>query len=328
MVMQPSGTISRLDLGMQIDEFDAKMDRDGFIGHRVMPIVPRSKDQGTFPKRPLEQLLQEHVTVRNANGDYPRSGSTWTTDTYQTSEHGHEATLDDRMSKAYDDLLDAERWESDRLEDIIIRDYERAVAAAIFNATTWTGAPLTTAVTNEWDDATNAVPITDVDAARELIVSGFGAEPNALIINRFVFRNLRNVAQIIDRVKYQGFFNVVPGKITAQMLADVFDLEFVLVAGGLTNTANEAAARSISRIWSNEYAMLAKVATTSNPGESALGRTIMWAEEGATDGERMGVIAEQYREDQRRGDAIRKRTDYQIKVLFSAAGHLLSNITT
>lgn len=328
MALQNSTTITRLDLGLNVEEFNARMDRDGFIGHRVLPLLPRMKPDGDYPKRTLESILEEHKTTRDANGNYPRSGSQWTKDSYSTSERAHEATLDDRTTRKYEDIIDAEFWETERITDIVLRSYERAVAAAIFNATTWTGAALTTGITNEWDDSANAVPITDVDAAREKVVTGFGQEPNALIINRFVFRNLRNCTQIIDRVKYQGFFDVVPGRITEQMLADVFDLDMVLVAGGLTNTAVAPASRSISRIWSNEYAMIAKVGTTGDPSEACLGRTVQWSEEAATDGDRPSVIVEQYREDARRGDAIRARTDDQLKVMFTVAGHLLSNVTT
>jgi len=259
MSLQASSTITRLDLGLSVDEFDARMDRAGFIGHRVLPILQRAKPTGDFAKRTLESVLQNHKTTRDEGGNYQRSSSKWTKDSYSTTERAHEATLDDRTTSRYDDIVDAEFWETERVIDIVLRSYEVDVAAAIFNTTTWTGASLTTAVTNEWDDAANATPIADVEAAREKIVTGFGQEPNALIVNRKVFRNLRNVAEIVDRVKSQTFVNVQQGLMTSQNIADALDIEMVLVAGGIQNTANENVARSISRIWSNEYAMLCKV---------------------------------------------------------------------
>lgn len=328
MSLQASSTITRLDLGLSVDEFDARMDREGFIGHRVLPIVQRAKQAGDYAKRTLESVLQVHKTARNADGEYPRSSSKWTKDSYSTTERAHEATVDDRTVKKYDDIIDAEFWETERVIDIVLRSYEIAVAAAVFNTTTWTGVPLTTTVTNEWDDAPNATPIDDVEAARELIVTGFGQEPNALVINRKVYRNLRNVDQLVDRIKSQTFVNVQQGVMTAQTLADALDLEFILVAGGLENTANEAVARSISRIWSDEYAMLCKIPTNGDPSSPGIGKTVIWSEEGDVDGDRPGVIVEQYREESRRGDAIRARTDDQIKIDFAVAGHLLSNITT
>ena len=121
--------------------------------------------------------------------------------------------------------------------------------------------------------------------------------------------------------------NVQQGVMSEKTLADAFDLEFILVAGGIENTANEAAARSLSRIWSGEFAMLCKVATGGDPSQPAIGKTVLWSEESAMDGDRPGVIIEQYREERRRGDAIRARTDDEIKIDFSVAGHLLSNIS-
>ena len=327
MSLQASTTITRLDLGLSVDEFDARMDREGFIGHRVLPLVARDKPTGDYAKRTLESVLLVHKTTRDPGGQYPRSSSDWTKDSYSTAERAHEATVDDRTVLKYNDIIDAEFWETERVIDIVLRSYETDVAAAVFNTTTWTGAPLTTAVTTEWSTAASAKPIADIEAARELIVTGFGQEPNALVINRKVFRNLRNVAEIVDRVKSQTFVNVQQGLMSARTLADAFDLDFILVAGGIENTANEAAARALSRIWSGEYAMLCKVATSGNPSEAAIGKTVLWSEESAMDGDRPGVVVEQYREENRRGDAIRARTDDQVKIDFAVAGHLLSNIS-
>jgi hypothetical protein len=61
-----------------------------------------------------------------------------------------------------------------------------------------------------------------------------------------------------------------------------------------------------------------------------IGRTLMWREDspgptGAED-EEIGVAVEEYREENRRGEVIRARTDYQVKQLHAPAGHLLTNL--
>ena len=333
MSVSPTTTWTRPDLGMQVNEFNTELDRQGFIGHRVLPIVLRGKDQGDYPKRSLETLLRQESTDRNPDGTYPRSDSKWEDDTYKTKERAHEGTVDDRSAKKFDDIIDAEADEVERVTDIVLRSYERAVAAAVFNTTTWTGATLTTAVGTAWSDTVNSNPISDVEAAREKLIlgsggaGGFGQEPNALIINRKVLRNLKDNEKIIDRLKGQNFQDARKGNINAEMIAVALDIPMVIVAGSVDNTANEAKARSLSRIWSPSYAMLAKVAETDNPAEACLGRTVMWSEEGAVDGDRYAVIVEQYRENRRRGGVMRVRSDDDIKIQFAAAGHLLTNIS-
>lgn len=74
--------------------------------------------------------------------------------------------------------------------------------------------------------------------------------------------------------------------------------------------------------------MLARVAVTPNPMETCVGRTFMWADEGAADGDRMGVVAETYYEENRRGGVLRRRTDWGLEPLFLGCGYLFSNVTT
>ena len=188
-----------------------------------------------------------------------------------------------------------------------------------------TGASLTTAITNEWDDATNAVPVTDVEAAVQNVYDGSGLWPNALIVNKKVFRNLRLCDQIRDRISSSGAgSSEAAGNITAQQLAEVFDLQYILVAGGSENTANEGQDASISQIWSDEYAMVCKVATSEDFKEPCVGRTCHWGEDGSS----AGGTVESYYEPASRSDIIRVRHDVDEIVLYPEAGHLLSNVTT
>lgn len=316
----------REDLGMSVDEIDLAMNRQGYIAHRVMPIVTRNKNEGKFPRVPLEQLLQNLDTRRNPDGTYKRSKMEFADDDYSTEEHGLEAVLDDRTVARYDDIFDAEVYEGNRIENALLAAYEKEVADLLFNATTFSG--YTSAITNEWDDLTNATPYTDILTAKKNIRGAFGRRPNALIITWEVFENVRRCDELIDLMKYQGFQDVRPGSINAQALAAALDLEEVIVADSVRNTKEAGVTATLSDFWSNEYALVAYVARTNDPGEACLGRTFMWAEEGAMNGDRLGVIGEMYYEDQRRGDVLRKRTDWGVETLFIEAGWLFSNATT
>jgi hypothetical protein len=316
----------REDLGMRFDEFDLSMNQLGFIGHQVMPILPRSTPSGKFPRVDIEQLLQNLDTKRNPNGTYNRSEREFSDDNFDTKEYGLEATLDDRTIKRYDDLIDAEVFEGEVIENALLTQYEKAVADTLFNATTFSGR--TSGITNEWDDIGNATPVTDINAAINIIRLASGVKPNAVIMNDFVFRNAIRCTQVIDNLKYQGFQDARAGEISKQALAISLNVDEVIVAEGLYNTKDPGQTAVLADIWSNEYILVARVAKTRNPMERCIGRTIMWDQEGATNGDRMGVIAETYYEEARRGGVLRRRTDWGLKTLFLEAGYLYSNATT
>jgi len=306
-------------------EFDLAMDRAGFIANRILPVIEVAKASGTFGIIPIEQLLQSRETKRAPGGGYSRGNWTFDDVAFATKENGAEEPVDDRESTLYSDYFDAELIAAQRAFDAVLRNAEIRVASLIFNATTWTGAGLTTGITNEWDDATNAVPVTDVEAAVRKVYDGTGLWPNALVINRRVFRNLRNSAQIIDRIESAGAGNPSkPTDITEQMLAAVFDLDHIIVGGSSKNSANEGQTATPTQIWSDEYAMVCRIATTNDIKEPCIGRTFHWSEDGS---QVMGTV-ESYRDETVRGDVTRVRHETNEKVLYLQCGHLLSNITT
>jgi hypothetical protein len=288
-------------------------------------VIDVMSQAGNFGKIPIEQLLQQRDTKRAPGSGYARGNWTFEPATYATEEHGAEEPVDDRESKMYADYFQAEQISTMRAFSAVLRNAEQRVADAVFNTTTWTGASLTTAITHEWDDATNCVPLTDVEAAVQKIYDNSGLWANALVINRKVFRNLRNSAQVIDRIESNGAGNAAKASdITAQMLAAAFDLDYIIVAGTSKNGAKEGQAASPSQIWSGEYAMICRVSTSADMRDPCIGRTFHWAQDGSS----IGGTVESYRDERVRGDVIRVRHDVDELVLYPQAGHLLSNITT
>lgn len=323
----PSTSLATLrpDLADSLMEFDLAMDQRGYIASQVFPVVDVQSQAGVFGIIPVEQLLQQRDTKRSPGSGYNRGKFTFTTSSYACEEHGAEEPVDDREAQMYAEYFDAEVISTARAYNAVLRAHEERVASAVFNATTWNGAALTTGITNEWDDFTNAVPLTDVEAAVQKIYDNSGLWANALIINYKVFRNLRNCDQVIERIQSAGAGDPTkPSDVTVQMLAQVFDLPYILVAGGSKNGAKEGAAVDPEQIWSGEYAMVCKIATSSDFREACIGRTFHWS----ADGSSIGGTVESYREEQTRSDIIRVRHDVDEIVLYKEAGHLLSNITT
>jgi len=306
-------------------EFDLESEKSGYISTQVMPVQNVVSQSGSFGKIPIEQLLQQRETRRAPGAGYARGNFTFGTATYATEEHGAEEPVDDREAKMYAEYFDAEQVSTMRAFSAVLRNAEERTADAIFNTSTWTGSSLTTALTNEWDDATNAVPLTDVEAAVQKIYDNSGLWANALVINRKVFRNLRNCDQVIERIQSAGAGDATKASdVTVQMLAQAFDLPFIIVAGTSKNSANEGQAATPTQIWSGEYAMICKVATGMDMREPCIGRTFHWSD----DGSNIGGTVESYRDEVIRGNVIRVRHDVDEVVLYPQAGHLLSNVTT
>jgi len=316
-----SDAVLRPDLSLAFEEYDALADINGYIAQRCLPVFESALQSAQFARIPIEALLQNPEVDRAPGAAYNRGDWKFTSDNFATKEYGHEEPVDDREARIQSRYFDAEVIAANRARGIVLRAAEMRVAAALFNATTFTAH----AVTNEWDDLSNATPIADVEASVRRVWAASGLWPTALIIDRSVFRNLRNCDAIIDRINSAGAGNrTLPSDVTAAMLATVFDLDEVIVAGSPKNTANVAKDVAIAPIWSGEYALLARIARTGDLREPCLGRTIHWGE----DGSQIGGLFESYYSNERRSNIVRCRHDVDEKLFYVEAADLLSNITT
>jgi hypothetical protein len=306
-------------------EFDLEMEKQGFVGNRVFPIVNVSLQADNPGKIPLEQLLFNANTARASGSGYGRGNWKFERYQYATEEHGWEEPVDDRDKQRYSNLFDAEAIATLRAQSIIARNYETRVASAVYAPSVWNGASLTTAITHEWDDFTNAVPLTDVESAVQKVYTASGLKANALVVNWQVFRNLRNCDQVIERIQSQGAGDrTLASDVTAQMLATAFDLEMVIVAGASKNSANEGQSASVAQIWSGEYAMVCRISDSIDMRDPCIGRTFHWT----GDGSALDGAIETYRDETVRSDIVRCRFETDEVVMYPQAGHLLSNITT
>jgi hypothetical protein len=315
----------RPDIAGSMEAFDLTIARQGFVAQQVFPIINVAKQAGVIGTIALADLLKNAETTRAPGAGYSRGAGRFTPSSYACVEYGMEEVVDDREATMYADYFDAELVATARCRSAILRQAEIRIAAQVFNATTWTGSALSTAVTNEWDDFTNATPVADVAHAAGHIFSATGFYPNALVVNRDVFKNLCQCDQVVEAIHSFGSGqSAIIRNITPALVAAVLDLDYVFVAGGAKNSALEGQTATPAVIWSGEYAMVCRVATSNDFREACIGRTMHWSEDGS---QPLGTV-ETYRDETVRGNVVRCRFDVDEVTLLAAAGHLLSNITT
>lgn len=332
--MRPASgsAIIRPDLGKVMMEF-VEGPTMGYVGLEVMPIYPVAEQSAGFPVIPKEALLKIGDTKRAPRGAYNRADYEYEVGKYSTSEHGREEPVDDSERKMLDRRAPglADRVAVKRAWGHIMRSAEYRIASKIFNASNFTA----NAVSNEWDDATNATPIDDVEAGKLSFRSACGMLPDALIIAFSTFSDLKQCDQVVNRLKYT-FPGIDINRMNSAQLAAVFDVPRVLVAGSVYDSAKKGQTASIADIWSNEYAALVKIGSGDDIAEPCIGRTFLWTEDSP-----QNPIVEQYREEQIRSDVYRVRhhvdecliksyddTGTAVSNISAACCFLFSNITT
>lgn len=294
------------------------------IGAQLLPIMTVPKQAGNFGKVTLESFVEHQTdTARAVGTGYARRRYEFTDDSYATSEQGIEEVLDDREVAMYSDYLDAEMMATARARNTILTRQEKRIRDAVLDVSFYTGdAAYNEAVNNGKWDVANSTPVLDVETAWRKFRDNTGIRPNAMVINEYTFRDLRNHAEILARIAAEGAGDKIRAEdVSVEHLQRVFGIPRILVGGAMENTANPGQSATMADVWPN-HAFITKIATTNDMREPCIGRTFHWSE----DGSRIDGLVETYREEQTRSEVIRVRHETQEKILYQELGVLIPSV--
>jgi len=314
----------RPELGQALSELDLAMARNGFIGLKVAVPLEMGLAGGPFPIIPLRSLLinPEGGLGRSSRGDYQRVAWDFDTDSFSCKETGIEIPVDDRLKAVYANFFDAELVSAEISRDIVLRDREKQIADTVMD----TDAIQNAACGATWKNHTDGDPITDVDNNKKTMRDRCGYKPNCMVVTWNVYSmHLRHNTKIIDRIASQGAGGAVKASdITPTVLAQVFDIDYFFVADAIRNTAKPDKDVVIADIWSNEKALLCRIAPPGdrNPATPSMARTLHWAADGST----IGATVESYGSNPVRGKVLRARMDTEIKIMNASQGQIITGI--
>jgi hypothetical protein len=206
----------------------------------------------------------------------------------------------------------------ERANTKVMKSQEKRIADKVFNTSNFTAH----AITHEWDDASNAVPINDVNTGKKSIRLACGMLPTDLIISYSTYLDLKVCDQIVDRLKYT-FPGMDINKLSSQQLAQIFDVERVLVGGAVYDSKAKGLDSTVADLWSKEYAMLTVTDKSRDVTKPCIGKTFLWTEDSASN-----AVVESYREEAIRSDIFRVRHNVDERFIqsYKADGTVQSNI--
>jgi hypothetical protein len=151
-------------------------------------------------------------------------------------------------------------------------DRERRVAALIFNAASYAGANSEALVgTAQWNDTANSDPVAKIgDSIDKPLI-----RPNTLVLGRAVWTTLRRHPKIVQAVNntQQG-----AGIASRQQVADLFELQQVLVGESFINSARKGQAASFARVWVKSAALLYVDPNAATIDQPTFGFTAQWGD--------------------------------------------------
>lgn len=315
--MYSTNAVSRPEISEVLEE--ASDSEKFYIGQKIFPVKGVKARAGRYPRIKIASgnLMRRDVTKRNSTGTYNEISRKHSWDGFDCEDRGLEERIDDTKREEMSNFFDLEALTGRQVKRQLLIDFEINVAGEVMSTANF-------AKENPKVDYTEAnIDTVDVPYDLELAIERLherAVDVNTMVMSRRLFNYIRR-STLLQNYIY-GRLNVSTQSrraINAQDLAEVFSIENVFVATATYDTSNRgSSSASLSQIWGTSYIWLGKVASGGFEA-GGVGRTLVWDAD-VSDGL---YQTETYRDEKRRGDMLRVRTNAVEKVIDETAGQLI-----
>ena len=294
------------------------------IGTKVFPVKDVKKRAGRYPVIKLAggQLMKREQTRRSSTGAYNETTQEHTWDTYDCQDRGLEQRVDDTKAEEMDEFFSLENTAAKNVERKCLLDFEVEAAGLLYNPATFPTQNAAVAYTE--------ANIATLDFARDVNeaidqVTGRGELVNSVVISSTVWNRVRRSELLRQYIHGKIGGEALKGLITLKMLSEAFaldiegELTFMIGRAKYDTARKGAAAAVLAPIWGTSHFWVGNV-SGGEFHEGGAGRTLVWDADVPS-----GLFAsETYRDEKRRSDMMRCRTNSVMKVVNENAGQLVT----
>lgn len=310
---QPTPTDVHVDAILTSISVAYMQNQTDFIASQVFPVIPVDKQSDKYFLYAKGDWFRDEAQLRAPSTESAGSGYGVSTASYSADVFALHKDVDDQTRANADTPLNVDREAALFVAQRMLLRREIQWAADYFTTSKWT---TDVTVTNKWSDYAASDPISEIETGKSTILSTTGFLPNTLVLGYDVYRWLKNHPDLLDRFKYTTSENM-----TADIMARVFDVDRVLVARAIKNTAVEGATASFSFVH-GKSALLAYVAP--NPGlmTPSAGYTFAWR--GVSDGLGATIGTSSFRMPELRSDRIESQMAWDNKIVAADLGYFFN----
>lgn len=218
-----------------------------YIGEQFFPTVSVDKETGIYFVKDKENLRAPADALRGEFSRANRVSNTLSEATYTLQEKSLETAISDRVMRNYSDPFDPKSNATELVTEKLLLDNEKDLKTTILAS----GANNTDAA-GGWATAGTDI-VGTVRSKAGLIQKATGYAPNTALISKDTLDNgiLKNTA-FLDSVKYT---TIVNDSNLLGALAQWLNVERVLVADAVENTAAEGQTDAMSWIWDDLFVL-------------------------------------------------------------------------
>ena len=259
----------------------------GFVARKVFPIVPVPVSSAHYYEFDKGDLARDNVSRKPefghvAPGIYGKRENFYHCEVDQVITGVDQiSTLDFQRTSApaiIDPRRSKVRWVAEQMNIHLDRKW----SAKYFNPQSWThvytGAGSSAAIGAShfyYFDNENSDPVIFVSQLRNRMLLAGLRKPNKMVLGANAYVALTVNPSILERIKYQGS-EANPANVTANVLAQLFGLDEVVVAESVYNAAPYGASDDMRFICNPDDALLTYTTNAPSIDEPSAGYTFTW----------------------------------------------------
>ena len=297
-------------------------DQRNFVARRVFPVVNVQHRSDKYFVYNQADFLRDSVQLRAAGAESAAADYRLSTATYTAERYALHKDIADEIRFNADEAIDPERDATEFLMQKMLIHEDRKFAQDFMKTGVWDNNK--NGSTSDFTQFT--VSSTDIvstmDGWGDIIHRGTGKRPNTLVLSRDVYSVFKNNATILESIKYTQ-----RGIATPELLAELFNLDQVIVCDSVYNTAAEGQTASYEfAVGEDSSFPNSGLLCYVNPNPSILapsaGYSFVWTPYADAAG---GAVMKSFYMDQLASDRIEAEMYWDQKVVSSACGLFFYN---
>lgn len=301
--------ISEIHLDAVLTNISQAFKNESLVATSIWPVTPVKKDSDVYYKYDKSNLRADDTKwapktrAKEVNWSVSREG-------YKTERHALQELIEDDEKENCDSPLDVQTDTTEILTEKMLIRREKNLAAILTSTSNYdSDARPTLVLATQWDNYTSSDsdPNKDVATARKTIFGKTFMHVNTVVLPYTVYEAVREHPKVLERIKYTQRAIITP-----DILADLWDIKNVIVAGSGENTANEGATDALSYIW-GKTVLFGYVESSPRLKRPSWGYHI----------QSQPLMTERFRDDERKGEVVRVSFKEIPKMVTQAAGYMI-----
>lgn len=262
------------------------LQKDGFVADQVFPVKEVDHQASSYYTYPRGSFNTPQMKLRAPGTTVEVMDYDTTLATYSTQVWALGRRLDEQIEANADPVINMEVEATQALTLQLQLNKEINWASNFFIDDLWTstwdgvsGSPSSLQF-KQWNNSSTATPIADIRNMKRSIIltSGNVGAPNTLVLSKQVYDTLLDVAEIKSRIIFAQKQSQA-ALVTKDVLAQLFEVDRILVSTAVQNTAAYGAAESNAFVL-GKAALLAYVPPTIGIRVPAAGINFTWSKYG------------------------------------------------